>query len=114
MHSWEECLAVIDIFLLQRHILIECFALSEFSRTSDSESVADMAPQDAQTPIINTYLPTSLTTHLPKTRDDDSWGDAVRSHYNSEENNDKLPTNIEALEAERERRKQDYAQIAHE
>ena len=73
-----------------------------------------MAPQDAQTPVINTYLPKSFTTHLPKTRDDDSWGDAVRSHYSSEENNDKLPINIKVLEAEREKRKQDYAQIAHE
>lgn len=73
-----------------------------------------MAPQDSQTPVINTYLPKSLTTHLPKTRDDDAWGAQVRSHYSAEENNDKLPTNIEALEAEREKRKQNYAQIAHE
>ena len=73
-----------------------------------------MAPQDDQTPVINTYLPKSLTTHLPKTRDDDAWGAQVRSHYSSEENSDKLPTNIEALEAEREKRKQNYAQIAHE
>jgi sterol 24-C-methyltransferase len=74
----------------------------------------NMVPQDDQTPIIKTYLPKFLTTHLPKTRDDDAWGAQVRSHYSAEENNDKLPTNIEALEAEREKRKQNYAQIAHE
>jgi sterol 24-C-methyltransferase len=73
-----------------------------------------MATQDAQQPIIKTYLPKSLTTHLPKTRDDDAWGAQIRSHYSAEENNDKLPTNIEVLEAEREKRKQNYAQIAHE
>jgi hypothetical protein len=73
-----------------------------------------MATQDAQKPIIKPSVPISLTTHLPKIRDDNAWGARIRTHYGPEDNDDRLPTNIEALEAERQRRKQNYAQIAHE
>lgn len=38
----------------------------------------------------------------------------MRSHYSAGENTDKLPSNLEELEAERAKRKKDYAQIAHE
>jgi hypothetical protein len=73
-----------------------------------------MATQDEQKSIIKTSVSKSSTTHLPKIRDDNAWGTQIRSHYGPEDNNDKLPTNIEALEVERQKRKQNYAQIAHE
>jgi hypothetical protein len=73
-----------------------------------------MATQDAQKPITRTSVSKSLTTHLPKIHDDNVWGAQIRSHYGPEDNDDKLPANIEALEVERQRRKQNYAQIAHE
>ncbi|KAI4719661.1 hypothetical protein E4T48_04070 [Aureobasidium sp. EXF-10727] len=46
--------------------------------------------------------------------DDEAWGAQMRTHYIVEENNDKLPANLEVLEAEREKRKKNYVQIAHE
>ncbi|CAD0110478.1 unnamed protein product [Aureobasidium uvarum] len=72
-----------------------------------------MPTQDGLT-HTKTYLPKSMTAHLPQTRNDEAWGAQMRTHYTVEENNDKLPANLELLEAEREKRKKNYAQIAHE
>lgn len=68
-------------------------------------STADMAAQNDSK---------STKTHLPHLPDDDNRGAQMRSHYSVGENTDKLPSNLEELEAEREKRKKDYAQIAHE
>lgn len=69
------------------------------------QSAADMATQNDSK---------SIKTHLPHLPDDDNRGAQMRSHYSAGENTDKLPSNLEELEAEREKRKKDYAQIAHE
>ncbi|KAI4730234.1 S-adenosyl-L-methionine-dependent methyltransferase [Aureobasidium sp. EXF-10728] len=45
-----------------------------------------MPTQDGPTQV-KTHLPKSMTTHLPKTRDDEAWGAQMRTHYTVEENN---------------------------
>jgi sterol 24-C-methyltransferase len=54
-----------------------------------------------------------MTTSLPKERDDLAFGQQIRSHYTVEENSDQ-PVDIARLEGERQKRKDNYAQISHE
>lgn len=54
-----------------------------------------------------------MAAQLPTERDDEAFGEQMRSHYTTEENSIK-PLDIEQLEVEREKRKKDYAQVAHE